>query len=92
MTGWMTGIFFPPARAQRNGADFALPFASMSAIIILIIAGLAVILAIGLAYVPLRLLVEHIARNVRDLIQRQRERRAVDRVTPDRRKVLPPNP
>jgi hypothetical protein len=59
----------------------------MSAIVILIIVALAVILAIGLAYLPLRLLVGHIARNVREFIERQRERRGVARATGDRRKV-----
>ncbi|HXA19182.1 MAG TPA: hypothetical protein VN380_19485 [Thermoanaerobaculia bacterium] len=59
----------------------------MSTIVILIIAALAVVLAIGLAYVPLRLLLAHIARNVREFIERQRERRSVDRATGDRRKV-----
>ena len=62
---------------------------NMSAIVVLVIAALAVILALGLAYLPLRLLVGHIARNVRAFIQRQRERRAVDRATPDRRKIAP---
>jgi len=61
----------------------------MSVIAILVIAALAIILALGLAYLPLRLLVGHIARNVREFIQRQRERRTVDRATPDRRKVVP---
>ena len=61
----------------------------MSAIAVLIIAALAVILAVGLAYVPLRLLVGHMARHVRAFIQRQRERRTVDRPTPDRRKISP---
>ena len=59
----------------------------MSLIVILIVAVLAVVLAIGLAYVPLRLLLGHIARNVREFIERQRERRSVDRATGDRRKV-----
>jgi predicted Holliday junction resolvase-like endonuclease len=59
----------------------------MSTIVVLIIAVLAVILAIGLAYVPLRLLLAHIARNVREFIERQRERRSVTRATTDRRKV-----
>lgn len=54
------------------------------------IAALAVILAIGLAYVPLRLLVEHIARNIREIIERQRERRTAGRETPERRKAAPP--
>jgi hypothetical protein len=63
----------------------------MSAIVVLIIAILAVILALGLAYLPLRLLLGHMARNIQAFIQRQRERRTVDRATPDRRKVAPPN-
>jgi hypothetical protein len=61
----------------------------MSAIVVLVIAALAVVLALGLAYLPLRLLVGHIAKNVREFIQRQRERRTVDRTTPDRRKIAP---
>jgi hypothetical protein len=61
----------------------------MSAIVVLVIAALAVILALGLAYLPLRLLVGHIAKNVREFIQRNRERRSVERPTPDRRKVAP---
>lgn len=64
----------------------------MSAIVVLGIAALAVVLAIGLAYVPLRLLVDHIGRNIREFIQRQRERRMVGRETTDRRKVVPPAP
>ena len=63
----------------------------MSSIVVLVIAALAVILAVGLAYLPLRLLMAHLARNVREFIQRRRERRTVDRITPDRRKVTPPN-
>ena len=59
----------------------------MSTIVILAVVVLAVILAIGLAYVPLRLLLGHIARNVREFIERQRERRSFDRATGDRRKV-----
>jgi hypothetical protein len=61
----------------------------MSVIVVLVIAALAVILALGLAYLPLRLLVGHIAKNVREFIQRQRERRTVERPTPDRRKIAP---
>jgi hypothetical protein len=59
----------------------------MSAIIVLIIAALAVILAVGLAYVPLSLLLGHIARNIREIIERKHERRTINRVGPDRRKV-----
>lgn len=46
---------------------------------------IAVALAIALAYVPMRLLVGQMARNVRQFIQRQRDRRTVERNTPDRR-------
>lgn len=63
----------------------------MSSIIILAIAALAVILAIALAYVPLRLLLDHIARNIREFIERQRERRTIGRETTDRRKATPPS-
>jgi flagellar basal body-associated protein FliL len=61
----------------------------MSAIVIIIIAALAVILALGLAYVPMRLLLGHMARHMVEFIQRQRERRTVARDTPDRRKAEP---
>ena len=64
----------------------------MSAIVVLVIAALAVILAIGLAYLPLRLLVGHIARNIREFIQRETERRTVSRDSPERRKAVPPSP
>ena len=63
----------------------------MSTLVILIIAAAAVLLALGLAYVPLRILLAQMAKRVaepiRDFIQRQRERRAMARTTPDRRKV-----
>jgi hypothetical protein len=49
------------------------------------------IMALALAYLPMRLLVAQMARAVaapiRELIQRQRDRRARARETPDRRKV-----
>lgn len=59
----------------------------MSSALITIAAILAaVVLGIALAYVPMRLLVGTIAKNVRAFIERQRERRRVARDTPDRRK------
>jgi hypothetical protein len=64
----------------------------MSSIVVLLIAVLAVVVAIGLAYLPLRLLLGHMTRNLRAFIQRQRERRHSDRETPERRKVAPPIP
>jgi hypothetical protein len=42
-------------------------------------------LALALAWVPMRLLVGQIARNVRTIVQRQRDRRRMARGTPDRR-------
>ena len=53
----------------------------------ILIAGILVALAIGigLAYLPMRLLMSQIARNVRQYIERQRERRRIARTTPDRR-------
>ena len=61
---------------------------SLTALIVLVLA-LAVALAVGLAlaYVPMRLLLGQIARNVTQMIQRQRDRRAVNRNTPDRRQT-----
>ncbi|HLJ72979.1 MAG TPA: hypothetical protein VKU62_00240 [Thermoanaerobaculia bacterium] len=63
----------------------------MSTIEILIIAVAAVLLALGLAYLPMRILLTQMAKRVaapiRDFIQRQRDRRALERETPDRRKA-----
>ncbi|HEY2829556.1 MAG TPA: hypothetical protein VGJ88_05505 [Thermoanaerobaculia bacterium] len=58
----------------------------MAFVITLTVIALILLLALGLAYVPMRLLLGQMARNVRSFIQRQRERRAVRRGTPDRRK------
>lgn len=60
-----------------------------SAVITLIVIAAAVALGIALAYVPMRLLMGHIARNVKAFIQRQRDRRNSERDTPDRRKEAP---
>lgn len=61
---------------------------SLTTLLILLIAlAVTVAIAIGLAYVPMRLLVGQMARNVRQFIQRQRDRRAVARGTPDRRRT-----
>ena len=61
-----------------------------SAVITLVVIAAAVVLGIALAYVPMRLLMGHIARNVVAFIQRQRDRRMSDRDTPDRRKEEAP--
>lgn len=57
----------------------------MSVLLTLLAIVFAVALAIALAYLPMRVLVSQMARNVQQFIQRQRDRRRVDRDTPDRR-------
>ena len=56
-----------------------------------VVAGI-LLLALTLAYLPMRLLVAQMARDIatpiRDFIQRQRDRRAAARRTPDRRKTV----
>jgi hypothetical protein len=59
----------------------------MALVITLAVIALVLLLALGLAYVPMRLLLAQMARNVRTFIQRQRERRSTGRDTPDRRKA-----
>jgi hypothetical protein len=60
----------------------------MSTILILLVIALGIVLATALAYVPMRLLLEQMAKNVQQFIQRQRDRRHAERSTPDRRKVI----
>lgn len=57
-----------------------------SILVVAVILG-AVALGIALAYVPLRLLLAQMARNVQQFIERQRERRAAARDSPERRKA-----
>lgn len=45
----------------------------------------AVVIALALAWLPMRLLVGRMARDISNFIQRQRDRRRVERGTPDRR-------
>jgi hypothetical protein len=60
---------------------------SLTTLILLLIAlAVTLLLAVGLAYVPMRLVVGQMARHVRQFIQRQRDRRTVARQTPDRRR------
>jgi hypothetical protein len=56
-------------------------------VVVLVAVAVALAIGIGLAYVPMRLLVGQMARNITQFIQRQRERRAVERGTPDRRRL-----
>ena len=64
----------------------------MSAILTLVVILVAVLLGIALAYVPMRLLLATMAKNIKQFIQRQRDRREVSRETPDRRTLEPPAP
>jgi len=63
----------------------------MSFVVTLTFAAAALVLALLFAYLPMRLLVAQMAKAVaapiREFIQRQRDRRAMARGTPDRRKV-----
>ena len=59
--------------------------AAMSTVVTILIVAGVLGLALALAWLPMRLVVSQIAKNVRQFIQRQRERRAVERGTPDRR-------
>ena len=60
----------------------------MSWLITLLIIAAAIGLGLALAYLPMRLLIGQMAKNVRQFIERQRERRRQERETPDRRKVV----
>ncbi|MEO6487515.1 MAG: hypothetical protein ABIO78_06190 [Thermoanaerobaculia bacterium] len=64
----------------------------MSAILTLVVILVAVLLGIALAYVPMRLLLATMAKNIKQFIQRQRDRREVSRETPERRTLEPPAP
>ena len=59
----------------------------MAPFIVLIIAAIAVLLALGLAYVPMRILLTQMAKGIVVFIQRQRDRRTLARGTPDRRRT-----
>ena len=48
---------------------------------------LALVIGLALAWLPMRLLLGQMARNVTSFIQRQRDRRTAQRETPDRRQL-----
>lgn len=52
---------------------------------LLLALAVAVVIAVALAWLPMRLLVGRMARDISNFIQRQRDRRRVERGTPDRR-------
>ena len=59
----------------------------MTVIVVTLAIVVALALGLALAYVPMRLLLGQMARNVQQFIQRQRDRRREARDTPDRRHV-----
>jgi uncharacterized membrane protein len=63
----------------------------MSSLLTIVVVALALVLALALglalAYVPMRLLLGQMARNITTFIQRQRDRRRESRGTPDRRQL-----
>ena len=56
---------------------------TLLAVLVALVVGVA--LALALAWLPMRLLVGRMARDISNFIQRQRDRRRVARGTPDRR-------
>jgi len=58
---------------------------AITLILLFIAMAVALALSIVLAWLPMRLLLGQMARNIREFIERQRERRRVERGTPDRR-------
>lgn len=57
----------------------------LTLIAVLVALVVAVVIALALAWLPMRLLVGRMARDISNFIQRQRDRRRVERGTPDRR-------
>lgn len=60
-----------------------MPLTTLIGLFIALIVALAI--AVGLAWLPMRLLLARMAVDISNLIQRQRERRRIQRETPDRR-------
>lgn len=61
----------------------------MSSVVTIAVVLGAIVLGIALAWLPMRILLGTMARNIRQFIERQRDRRRIARDTPDRRKVTP---
>jgi len=60
----------------------------MNTVLMLIVLAAALVLAIGCAFLPMRLLMTHMANNIQQFILRQRERRTAGRNTTERRKEI----
>ena len=57
----------------------------MNALLFSVALAAALVLAIGFAFLPMRLLLTHMAANIQQFILRQSERRVAARETPERR-------
>lgn len=62
-----------------------MPVLTLIAVLFALVAALAI--ALALAWIPMRLLLGRMAANISNFIQRQRDRRRVERGTPDRRQT-----
>ena len=58
---------------------------ALTLIAVLFALAVALAIAVALAWIPMRLLLGRMARDISNFIQRQRDRRRVARGTPDRR-------
>ena len=58
----------------------------MNTAVILVVLAAGLVLAIGAAFLPMRLLLTHLGTHIQQFIIRQGERRATVRQTPQRRK------
>lgn len=59
----------------------------VTALVTILVVAVVLVLALGLAWAPMQLLLAQMAKNVRAFVQRQRDRRAAQRETPDRRSL-----
>ena len=57
----------------------------MNVAVLLVVLAAALVLAIGFAFLPMRLLLTHMAANIQQFIVRQHERRVAVRAAPERR-------
>ena len=58
----------------------------MSFAVVVVVLAVAMVLAIGFAFLPMRLLLSHMAANIQQFILRRQERRVAVRPTAERRK------
>jgi uncharacterized protein YqfA (UPF0365 family) len=58
----------------------------VSIAVVIVVLAAAMVLAIGFAFLPMRLLLSHMAANIHQFILRRQERRVAVRPTPERRK------